>query len=204
MAARHPRREAPVLALDVENESRVRPAQERRQNQADALTRSGRSETKNVLGPVVAKRLGAEHRWPAADDGARGAQQIGGDHVGPGCPMSRAMEVFLVPLPIDVAGPDTIGAHEQKAGQGEESAHGGEEGPQDECRELAVRLRVVQQPLPIGGFERVEAPYGLPDQACGEEDGGQQREQQKADHGFLPLEIASAAGISQAAGGSVP
>src|SRR5262245_4627803 len=46
--------ERPVLALDVVNNGRLGPAQQRGEHQADALARSGWRDEKHVLGPSVA------------------------------------------------------------------------------------------------------------------------------------------------------
>ena len=47
--------ELPVLALDVVDDGRARPGQQRRDDEADALARAGRREAQHMLRPVVAK-----------------------------------------------------------------------------------------------------------------------------------------------------
>ena len=50
----------PVLALDVVDDRRARPGQQGRHDQADALAGAGRREAQHMLGPVMAKIVGAE------------------------------------------------------------------------------------------------------------------------------------------------
>ena len=67
-------RQRPVLLLDVVDEHRVRPGEERRDDEAHALAAAGRREAEDVLGAVVAdERSEARRRvvrvLPAAVDG---------------------------------------------------------------------------------------------------------------------------------------
>ena len=91
----------PVLALDVVNDGRPGPRQQRRDDKPDALARAGRREGHDMLGSVMAQILAAE---PAEEDAgrpeepgaldlalvrpARGA--IGGDEPVLACPPQRA------------------------------------------------------------------------------------------------------------------
>src|SRR5215475_13621479 len=50
-----PRRRRPILALDVVNDRRAGPRQQRRQYQADALARARRGNGQDVLGAIVAQ-----------------------------------------------------------------------------------------------------------------------------------------------------
>ncbi len=63
--------ELPVLPLDVVDDGRARPGQQRRHDQADALARTGRGEAQDMLGAVVAQIVALE---PAEHD-AIGAEQ---------------------------------------------------------------------------------------------------------------------------------
>ena len=45
----------PILTLDVVDDGRTRPGQQRRNDQADAFAGSGRRETQHVLRPVMAE-----------------------------------------------------------------------------------------------------------------------------------------------------
>src|SRR3546814_10006765 len=60
-----PSRQLPVLALDVMDDSRAGPAEQRRHDQAHALTRAGGGECHDVLGPVVTK---VSRTKPPAED----------------------------------------------------------------------------------------------------------------------------------------
>src|SRR5208282_6641297 len=58
------RGQRPVLALDVVNDSRARPGQQRRNDEADALARSCRCEAQHMLRTVVSEIVAvqfAEH-----------------------------------------------------------------------------------------------------------------------------------------------
>ena len=58
------RGERPIFSLDVVDEDRVRPAEERRDDQADALARSGGGEAEDVLGAVMADEAARfAERW---------------------------------------------------------------------------------------------------------------------------------------------
>ncbi len=62
--------EGPVLLLDVVDEHRVRPGEQRRDDQADALAAAGGRETEDVLGPVVAHQGPEPRRARAGPAGA--------------------------------------------------------------------------------------------------------------------------------------
>ena len=55
-----PCRELPVLALDVVDHGGIRPGEERRHNEADALARAGRGKGHDVLGAIVAEVVAAD------------------------------------------------------------------------------------------------------------------------------------------------
>jgi hypothetical protein len=55
MPGTKPRGQRPVLALDVVDNGRAGPGEERRHNQPDTLAGAGRSEAQHVLGSVVAQ-----------------------------------------------------------------------------------------------------------------------------------------------------
>ena len=63
----------PVLALDVVDDRRAWPGQQRRHDKADAFAGSGRGETQHMLGAVVAKIFIA----PAAEQHAVMTEQAG-------------------------------------------------------------------------------------------------------------------------------
>src|SRR3546814_6585754 len=54
-------RQLPVLALDVVDDRRAGPAQQRRDNEPDALTAAGRGKSHDMLGAVVAQIRSEEH-----------------------------------------------------------------------------------------------------------------------------------------------
>jgi hypothetical protein len=62
--------ELPVLALDVVDDRRTRPGQQRGHDQADALAGSRRREAQHMLGPIMAKIVmivAAEHHAVGAE-----------------------------------------------------------------------------------------------------------------------------------------
>ncbi len=89
----------PVLALDVVDDRRAGPAEQRRHDQAHPLARTGRCERHDMLGAVVAKIVTVE---PAEDDAAI-TEQSGRRDVLAGRPASRAIggEVAGLPRPPD-------------------------------------------------------------------------------------------------------
>ena len=66
--------ELPVLALDVVDDGRARPGQQRGYNKADALTRAGRREAQHMLRTLMAQIVIPEL---AKHDAVR-AKQTGG------------------------------------------------------------------------------------------------------------------------------
>ena len=65
--------ERPVLALDVMDDRRARPGQQRRNDQADTLAASGRREAEHMLGAVVAEIV----VMPATEEHAVMAEHAG-------------------------------------------------------------------------------------------------------------------------------
>ena len=66
--------ELPVLALDVVDDGRAGPGQQRRHDQADALAATRRREAQHMLGPVMAQIVALV----AAEHDAVGSEQAGG------------------------------------------------------------------------------------------------------------------------------
>jgi hypothetical protein len=133
----------PVLALDVVDDGRARPGQQRGHDQADALAGSGRREAQHMLRPVMAQIVAVV----AAEHHAIGTEQPGRLHLLRLGPARRAVG-------LDVLGfarpPDR---HADGDGDGDEAARRRDEGALDEDRR---RIGVVEIPPPEEGGRIVD------------------------------------------------
>src|SRR5207253_398286 len=98
------RSQRPVLALDVVDDHAPRPAQQRGQDEADALTGSSWGECQHVLRPVVAKVVNGAPVAPGSDIDTRvSAEESGRLEVDPGCPARGSVRVRAGPSPLGAA-----------------------------------------------------------------------------------------------------
>ena len=139
--------ERPVLALDVVDDRRPRPRQERRHHQANALAGTGRREAQHMLRTVMAEILAL---MPAEYDSV-GAEQSCRLHLFRSCPAGRAI------------GLDVLGftrppyRHADRDGDGDEATRRGDVGALDEDRR---RIGVVEIPPPEEGRGIIDRPSG--------------------------------------------
>lgn len=84
----------PILALDVMDDGRTRPAQKRRNDQTDALAAAGRREDDDMFGAIVAQIILAM----TPENEARGFQQSRAGDILPGCPAGSAISRDLAGL----------------------------------------------------------------------------------------------------------
>ena len=138
-------RQGPVLSLDVVDDRRSRPGQERGDHKADALAAARRREAEHMLGTVVAKVSAA----PAAQHHAFGVKQAGVTDLSGFRPASGAI------------GGDRLGfarppdRHRDGDDDGGDRARRCDIGPFDED---FGSIGVVSEPPPEEGRRRIERP----------------------------------------------
>src|SRR5271157_5973739 len=89
------RGQRPVFALDVVNNGRARPGQQRRNDEADALARSCRCEAQHMLRTVVAEIVVVQ--FPEHD--AIWSEQTSASDLGRRRPARRTMGLDILRLP---------------------------------------------------------------------------------------------------------
>ena len=139
------RGERPVLALDVVNDRRAGPGQQRGHHQADALAAAGRSEAQHMLGTIVAQVM----LIVAAEQDAIGTKQPGGEHFLLFGPSRRAVgfdALGLTSAPYRHADGDR---------DRDEPARRGDQGA---AQEDVGRIGVVEIPPPEEGWRLIDGP----------------------------------------------
>ena len=135
----------PVLALDVVDDGRAGPGQQCRDDEPDALARSGGGEAEHMFRPVVAEIVA----FPATQDGPVGRQEIGGADIRLCRPAGRAVGRDVLVL---AGAPD---AHGNGDTDGREAAGAGDDRAFDED---AGRVGVIPVPPEEEGGRRIDRP----------------------------------------------
>ena len=135
--------ELPVLALDVMDDRRARPGQERRDDEADAFARSRRREAQHMLRPIVAQIAALV----AAQHDAIGSAESSGFDLLRLRPAGRAVGLGILRL---AGAPD---GHADRDSRGDDPTRCGDVGSLDED---VGRVGVVGVPPPEEGRRKVE------------------------------------------------
>ena len=135
----------PVLALDVVDDRRARPGQQRRDDQADALAAAGRREAQHMLRAVVAEIVAA----PAAEQHAVVVKQAGLADLARLSPARGAVGGD----PLDLARPPD--RHGDGDDDGGDAAGRRDVGALDED---VARIGVVGEPPPEEGRRLIDGP----------------------------------------------